>query len=47
MRSTKLVGFQAAPELKEKLQKAADAKHLRVSDILRLAVYEYLEKEGM
>ena len=34
MRSTKLVGFQAAPELKEKLQKAADAKHLKVSDIL-------------
>ena len=47
MRSTKLVGFQAAPELKEKLQEAADAKHLWVSDILRLAVYEYLEKEGM
>ena len=42
-----IISVQSTPELKEKLQKAADAKHLRVSDILRLAVYEYLEKEGM
>lgn len=42
-----IISVQSTPELKEKLQKAADAKHLKVSDVVRLAIYEYLEKEGM
>lgn len=39
--------FQVTPEIKEKVQELAANKHLKMSDVLRLALYDYLEKEGM
>ena len=41
------INFEVTPAIKEKVQELAKRKHLKISDIARLAMYEYLEKEEM
>jgi predicted transcriptional regulator len=41
---SELIKARCEPELKDRLQSAALAKHLDTSDIIRLACFEYLDR---